>query len=195
GSIRWYCTYPPPVVVDPATGAIQPETRCNGVDEDCDGATDENWPGVRHSPTDPADSCTAGIGGCRRPGVFVCTGDGLNEVCNATAGAPVAEACNGIDDNCDGLTDNGITQDNFAAWGAVQIQGAVDANRPRDGARESPRNFYVMQWEASRPDATATSAGTITTQRVCSRTGVLPWTDITWTQARDACCRLNNTGT
>ncbi|MDI7270098.1 MAG: MopE-related protein, partial [Myxococcota bacterium] len=80
GTIRWYCQYSPPVVVD-AGGVIQPETRCNGIDEDCDGTTDENWPGVRHSGVDPADPCSVGVGACAGTGVFVCTGDGLNQVC------------------------------------------------------------------------------------------------------------------
>jgi hypothetical protein len=191
GAIRWYCVYAPPVVVD-GTGTIQPETRCNAVDEDCDGTTDENWPAVRHSAADPADSCAAGIGACLRTGNYVCTADGLGQTCSVTAGAPSTETCNGIDDNCDAATDN-LAETDFTNWGAVQITGLVDTNR--DGARDTTRTFYVMRWEASRPDATAASAGTISNQRVCSRTGVLPWTDVNWTQARDACCRLNAGGT
>ncbi|MBI5502632.1 MAG: SUMF1/EgtB/PvdO family nonheme iron enzyme [Deltaproteobacteria bacterium] len=192
GTTRWYCQYPPAVSVD-ASGNILPETRCNTLDEDCDGSTDENWPGVRHSGIDLADPCSAGVGFCLRNGSYVCTGDGLGQVCSATAGAPGTESCNGIDDDCDGSTDD-LAETDYTAWGAVQVSGSVDTNRPRDGTRETARTFYVMRWEASRPDATSASAGTINNQKVCSRTGVLPWTTVSWTDANAACCRMNSDG-
>ena len=40
-------------------------------------------------------------------GVLVCMPDG-SVACNAVAGTPSAETCNNIDDNCDGLIDNGL---------------------------------------------------------------------------------------
>jgi hypothetical protein len=193
GTTRWYCQYPSAVTVD-STGNIVPETRCNGLDEDCDGATDENWAGVRHSGADLADACTAGIGYCLQSGVYVCTLDGLGQTCSVSPRTPGTESCNGVDDDCDGATDEGGATD-FAFWGAVQITGTVDTNRPRDGTRETARTFYVMRWEASRPDAAAGNAGTISNQKVCSKTGVQPWTSVSWTDASAACCRLNTTGT
>lgn len=59
--------------------------------------------------TDPllGTPCTAGLGACLRDGVYVCSGDGLTVVCDAVAGAPSAEICNGIDDDCDGIVDEG----------------------------------------------------------------------------------------
>jgi hypothetical protein len=47
----------------------------------------------------------------------------------------------------------------------------------------------VMKWEASHPDATATAGGAVTT-KACSRAGVLPWTNVTYGQARAACQAL-----
>ncbi len=41
-------------------------------------------------------------------------------------------------------------------------------------------------YEASRPDATATSAGTFNGP-ACSRAGVLPWTNVSWAEAAQAC--------
>ncbi len=71
---------------------------CNGRDDDCDGAADEGTEGA---------PCWVGVGACRREAALECAGEvGLE--CPAAAGAPVAEVCNGIDDDCDGRTDEGF---------------------------------------------------------------------------------------
>jgi hypothetical protein len=73
---------------------------CNGQDDDCDGLTDEEFPNLR-------TACAVGVGGCRRFGIYECTADGERTTCNAVAGQPGTEVCNGLDDDCDGLTDEG----------------------------------------------------------------------------------------
>ena len=50
--------------------------------------------------------CTVGVGACQRMGMNVCTGPGMT-ACNVTAGMAGTETCNGIDDDCDGMTDEG----------------------------------------------------------------------------------------
>jgi len=84
----------------PPDGPLDPTCvteTCNGADDDCDGAIDEEL-GV-------GEACSAGQGGCERTGAIVCAADGT-PTCNAIAGTPADEACNGIDDDCDGAVDD-----------------------------------------------------------------------------------------
>ncbi len=72
-----------------------PAETCNGVDDDCDGTADDGW------------SCAAGSSGpctasCGSTGMQICGSD-----CSPGACTPPAETCNGVDDDCDGTTDDG----------------------------------------------------------------------------------------
>jgi len=71
---------------------------CDGRDNDCDGAADEDFPDLRQP-------CQAGTGVCVRPGVWICSEDRTGLRCSATPGTATDERCNGLDDDCDGLTD------------------------------------------------------------------------------------------
>jgi hypothetical protein len=73
------------------------DATCNGIDDDCDGATDEDYTGV---PT----SC--GVGACASTGVTSCVAGEIRQ--NCAAGTPTEEVCNGIDDDCDDVIDNGL---------------------------------------------------------------------------------------
>jgi hypothetical protein len=70
---------------------------CNNIDDDCDGIVDDHIV--------PA-TLTCGVGACQRT-VASCAG-GVTQTC--TAGSPGTEVCNGIDDNCNGMTDETFPQ-------------------------------------------------------------------------------------
>jgi hypothetical protein len=80
------------------------EASCDAFDNDCDGSTDEDF-----NYTPPSGATVSGInkacglGRCAG-GVTQCNATQNGLVCS-TAGSAQAEVCNGIDDDCDGLTD------------------------------------------------------------------------------------------
>ena len=89
---------PPDMTVEPDGGCAPVIERCNGLDDDCDGVADEDFPTV-------GAPCLVGEGGCAAEGVNACSADGMGVACSAVAGAPALELCNGVDDDCDGDVD------------------------------------------------------------------------------------------
>jgi hypothetical protein len=95
------------------TGMTLPVTEtCNGRDDNCNGTTDEGCSctprTTRACYTGPAG--TSGMGICH-DGSQTCnlSADGTTSNWGACAGAalPGAEVCNGVDDNCNGVVDEG----------------------------------------------------------------------------------------
>ncbi len=176
GLTGWTCAYP--------AAHETTESTCDSLDNDCDGRTDEAYALV-------GTSCSNGSGTCRTTGTYVCATSGTAVTCNAAAaGTPGDESCNGLDDDCDGVADEAGPNDPLTPW-----RDAIDASAiPHVTYTSAGRTVRVMQYEASRPDATATSAGSLGTL-ACSRANVMPWTSVTWAEAQAACCALNDGGT
>lgn len=84
-------------VPDIAPGSVT-ET-CNSVDDDCNGTTDDGF--------NVGGQCFVGIGGCAEMGTYVCDGIG-GTMCSAVPNGPEAEMCDGADNDCDGVIDNGL---------------------------------------------------------------------------------------
>ena len=77
---------------------------CNALDDDCDGVIDNGV--IRACYEGPAG--TAGVGQCHT-GTQTCVYGGWNTDCPGQV-MPVVETCDNKDNDCDGVTDNGLTR-------------------------------------------------------------------------------------
>ena len=162
---RFVCDLPPTYE--------ESEVSCDGLDNDCNGVVDDPFLGAGLGT-----SCSNGTGACQRFGEVACTADRMGVACNApAAGTPGTEICDGLDNDCDGSTDEPRTAPGTNPSYVVEAMIEV---------RQGGSDFYIYQYEASRTDATGSDAGGAT-GRSCSRAGVLPWTQVSYPEARDAC--------
>ena len=110
--------------------ASRAEACGNGLDEDCDGQTDEGF--------DVGVACTAGIGLCVQVGVVECTPNGRGTQCSATSGLPEAELCGTLaDEDCDGGVDEGFDIGALctAGVGECRRQGIFECSANRQARR------------------------------------------------------------
>ncbi len=106
----------------PADASSGKSDACDSIDNDCDGATDNQKVGAKSCKCDPTnppkcnqdqignaiaglDSSKDGVGVCKL-GVSECL-NGVVGKCLGAVGPAATESCNGADDNCNGQADEG----------------------------------------------------------------------------------------
>ncbi len=114
-----------------------PETLCDGLDNDCNGKTDE---GAKVGDKGVGDPCMPIHGVCAlsaklgsvecKAGKAICSTDGGSE----SSGVASAELCNLQDDDCDGITDNGFKFQDTTVGQSCQQCGFAGATCP-DGSQ------------------------------------------------------------
>ncbi len=82
-----------------AGAAAANDATCNNIDDDCNGATDEDV---------VAQATTCGVGACAASGTTTCVDGIAGSTCVAGTPAPIDNDCDGVDEDCDGGTDEGF---------------------------------------------------------------------------------------
>jgi len=163
----WSCNYPAGVETNLGF-VVTTESLCDGIDGNCDGDIDEWFVALGTVCED------AGIGPCKDFGLVVCDpNDAYLTMCDLTAppdpAMPQAEACDGLDNDCNGFVDDALPA---SAFDMVAIAGGNGA--------------LVDRYEASRPDASSQVPGLLEAV-ACSKPMVLPWTGGGYAEAEAAC--------
>ena len=99
GEGEWTCNY------DDVVGHESVETKCDGLDNDCDGQVDEVQPGL--AQCDPSSQLKADKGVCAGQGVALCLNTSV--VCDFNTVKDYEEVevtCDNLDNDCDGTVDN-----------------------------------------------------------------------------------------
>jgi RHS repeat-associated protein len=90
GTVHSTCTPGAPALND---------VTCDGIDDNCNGTKDEGYISV---------ASTCGIGQCQQPGTTSCVGGAVQKNCTPGTPGPNDATCDGIDQNCNGVADEGF---------------------------------------------------------------------------------------
>lgn len=120
------------------------ESKCDGLDNDCDGSFDEGCDCIGGQ----TQRCGLTYGECEKsPGTQTCENGVWGECQNPPQ--PVAETCNGLDDDCDGTKDNPAPivcfSNSVCQYYLEACSGGVDAQCPTSDNIPSEHDHRVAE--------------------------------------------------
>ena len=122
------------IVCNAKAGDPLPKEYCNNLDDDCDGNTDE--PFIEKL----GKECKIGKGICESAGTYICSNDEETAACNAAIIPSAEEICDGLDNNCDGTTDENYNPPPAPSCGIGECEsaGEVSCTGGGEGYKCSP---------------------------------------------------------